>query len=245
MPILIHRDANEAFVGIKTTAVAASIALALSGCQTMPQASGSNSNSAVSQYVTSCLTGALAGAAVGAILERLGGGANKSTTSDPKKRTNDLAKAALGGCVIGIAATAIGRVLNERQQAKHEEALQTEARRRALEQQQYEASLQRTDTLPARTAAERKQRDEERARLKAAYDASVNKPVTVDLGEGATSTIAVQTPAKGQPGATQGQCKVLTSLVPTPNGDVRQYDTMCPNGSGQYVRVDSQPNPMG
>jgi hypothetical protein len=72
-------------------------------------------------------------------MEKFGGKA----TAESNKRKNDLAKAAVAGCVIGVTATAIGRVLNERQQAKHEEALQKEARRRALEQQQYEAAVQR------------------------------------------------------------------------------------------------------
>lgn len=233
-------------LGIRLTASMAGLALALTGCQTMPQASGSSNNSAASQYITSCLGGAVVGVAVGSIFEKFG----VKQGSESKNRSSDLAKAAVAGCVIGIAATAIGRVLNERQQAKHEEALQKEAQRRALEQQQYEAALQRADKMPAKTAAERKNRDAARERLKTEYEASLKKPVTVDLGEGAASTIAVQSPVapapgSGAPAQAQGCRMFAQSVSKPPNGDVRQYDTFCPNGSGQYVRVDSQPNPVG
>lgn len=234
-------------LGLRTTALMAALALAVSGCKTLPQASGSGGNDSVaSQYITSCLGGAVVGAAMGSIFEKLGG----KPSGDSKNRGSDLAKAAVAGCVIGIAATAIGRALNERQQAKHEEALQKEAQRRALEQQQYEAALQRADKMPARTATERKNRDATRERLKTEYEASLKKPVTVELGEGATSTIAVQGPAAPAPGTTTAAqpegCRVFAQSVSRPpNGDVRQYDTFCPNASGQYVRVDSQSNPVG
>jgi len=233
-------------MGTRVTVLMAAAALTLSGCQNMPQSSGTGGGSTAAQYVTSCLGGGLLGVMAGSILEKMGG----KPTADSKKRSNDLAKAAVAGCVIGIAATAIGRVLNERQQAKHEEALQNEARRRALEQQQYEAAMQRTERMPERTASERKNRDAARERLRTEYETSLKKPVTVDLGEGASSTIVVQSPAPapagGAPAQPQQGCRVFAqSVSKPPNGDVRQYDTFCPDASGQYVRVDSQPNPVG
>lgn len=217
----------------------AAAALVVSGCNaTMP----GSSSSPASDYATSCLTGAVLGAIVIAAIDRASG----KSSSEQKQR---LAKAAAGGCVVGLAATAIGRVMDERQRARHEEEMTKEARRRALEQQQYTATTQRLQAMPASTNTQRAKRDAELERARAAYETSIAKPVKVDLGGGGTSTIQVQAPAApaatgaaGTEGAA-GSCTDYSVLVQTPTGRARQFETWCPNSSGQMVRTDAREAP--
>lgn len=222
----------------RAACVAVSLALVLSGCKTMPTAAGESS--AAADYATGCLAGALGGALLSTVLDKAKG---RKPTPDEKRKA--LAKAAAGGCVVGLAATAIGKLMNQRQQAKHEEEMQKEARRRALEQQQYAAATQRAQNLPAATPAQRAARDAELERARVAYQTSINQPAQVDLGEGGQSTIQVVPSAPAAPGtqaATPSGCTDYSVLVKTAAGQARQYETWCPNSTGQMVRTDVRSN---
>lgn len=228
--------------GVFATCAMTSLALVLSGCNTMPT-SNDGSSTGASSYVASCLVGAAGGAALSAIYEKMTG--KKSNPADVRK---DLAKAAVAGCAIGLAATAIGKLMDQRQQAKHEEEMQKEARRRALEQQQYAAATQKAQALPAATAQQRAARDAELEKARAAYQTSINQPVKVDLGGGGTSTIQVQPQLPAAGGATplpagQASCTDFSVLVNTASGQARQYETWCPNSAGQMVRTDVRATP--
>ncbi|MCE2661168.1 MAG: hypothetical protein LW854_23560 [Rubrivivax sp.] len=232
------QSASTFFRATRVSCAALAATVSLVACKTSPQAGPTSS---AQQYISSCLTGALVGALIGTVIQKAAG---KGGTT--QERNADLAKAALGGCVVGVAATAIGRLMDERQQAKHEEAMQAEVRRRALEQQQFAMASQRAQTMPAATAQQRNARDAELERARAAYQASLNKPVQVDLGNGGTTVIQVQQPQPATPGTTtvaasptgQGQCQTYSVLVRTPAGQARQFETWCPNASGQLARVD-------
>jgi hypothetical protein len=236
-------DLTPRHASARLASCVAAAALALTGCKTSPLSSG---DSAASQYATSCLTGAVAGAAIDMILQKTG--VKKATTG--KEQRSDLAKAALAGCALGLAATAIGRLMDERQQAKHEQAMQEEARRRALEQQQYASATQRAQTMPAATPQQRAARDAELAKARAAYQESLNRSTQVDLGNGGQSTIQVQPApaARGvaaAPAGSDGACTEYSVLVRTAAGQARQFETWCPNAAGQMVRTDVREAPLG
>lgn len=219
-------------------AAACVVSLAIAGCKTMPQADGSTSAGAA--YGTSCLAGAAVGAALMAILDR-------NRNKPARERQSDLLKAAAGGCAIGLAATAIGRIMDDRQRAQHEAEMQKEARRRALEQQQYASTVQRLQTMPAATPQQRTVRDAELERARAAYQESLNRPVEANLGNGGVSTIQVQAPAPtaAGPQPSAAGCMEYAVLVRTNAGQARQYETWCPNASGQMVRAEVRETPVG
>lgn len=224
---------------LSSTSAALAAALTLSACAGLP---GQGEGGGIfSSYTSSCLTMGLVGAALQATLDR-----NK--TKPVAERQADLAKAAAAGCALGLAATAVGKMMDARQRETHEAEMQKEARRRALEQQQYAATVQRLQTQPAATPQQRSARDAELARARAAYQESLSRPVEVNLGNGGTSTIQVQAPATAAPGAAPGAapaatCTEYAVLVRTPAGQARQFETWCPNAGGQMVRTDVRPAP--
>jgi len=229
----------------RTTCLIVASALSISGCTVSLNNGANGERSAAGAYATSCVTGALAGAVLGAVLEKASG-----KKASPSERRLTLAKAAAAGCAVGLAATAIGRIMDENQRARHEAEMQNEARRRALEQQQYAQATQRAEAMPAATAKQRTARDAELERARAAYQASLAKPTQVDLGNGGTSTIQVMPPAPatapspaGTAPAAQPGCTDYAVLVKTSAGQARQYETWCPNAAGQLVRTDVRDAP--
>ncbi len=204
-------------------------ALVLSGCAGGPGALGGAGNNS---YTQSCLTGALLGGVLAAVLSK-----------DKKPAGNTIAAAALGGCAIGLATTAIARVMDQNQQARHEEAMQREARRLALEQQKYAAAQSQAAAMPAATPAQRQARDASLEKARAEYQQSYSKPVTVDIG-GGTSTITPQ-PPKEEPKAGQLACFDQTVLVQTARGQAKQTETWCPNAQGQFARVEARGEKQG
>lgn len=222
----------------RSVATSVAIALLLSACKTMPSSEGRQTS-----YAQSCVTGAMVGAAAGAIFESLKGNRNQPA----KINTSMLAKAAAAGCVIGLASTAIGRVMDAQQQARHEEAMQRDARRRALEQQQYAAIERRHQAMPANTPAQQTARDASLERARNEWQANYNKPVVVDLGNGGTSTIQAEPPKPSTTptaqGAPAGACVDYTVLVKTAAGTAKQLETWCPDSRGQMARVETRDAP--
>lgn len=209
----------------RATLVLCASALALAGCAGGPGALGGAGNSS---YAQSCLTGAAVTGVLAAVL-----------TKDKKDRGRTIAASALGGCAIGLAVTAVARVMDQQQQAKHEEAMQREARRLALEQQKYAAAQARAESMPAATASQRQVRDANLEKARADYLAAYGKPVTVDIGGGGTSTITPQPPAEA-PKPNQLACYDQVVLVQTARGQAKQTETWCPNAQGQFARVEAR-----
>jgi gas vesicle protein len=237
----------------RPTAAALAVVFTLTACKTLPTAQRAAPDgapaSATGELIHSCLTGAAVGAVVGAAVELF-----KARNSGQKNSTvllgnkNDLLKAAAAGCVINLAITAVGKLMDARQQAKHEEAMQAEARRRALEQQNYAATTPRVQAMPAATPAQRSARDASLERARAEYEASIARPVNVDLGNGGQSTIQVAapaatpaaTPTAGGAAARPATCQDFSVLVTTPAGRAKQFETWCPNAQGRMVRTEAR-----
>jgi hypothetical protein len=241
MPTVNLNDLHLTLASSRTVIAVTAAVVVLAGCKTNP-VSGDR-QSAGAAYGTSCVAGAALGAIVGAVIDR-----NK--VKSPRERQTDLAKAAAAGCVIGLAATAVGRLMDDRQRAQHEAEMQKEARRRALEQQQYSTAVQRIESQPASTPQQRQARDAELQKARAAYQESLSRPVQVDIGNGGTSTIEViapaSAPATGQaPAPAASGCTEYSVLTRTAAGQARQYETWCPNSSGQMVRTDVRDTPAG
>ena len=222
------------------TTLIVSLALVLSGCKTMPAAQDESSTE--NSYTNNCAAGAVGGAAI-ALLGAVVSG--KKLSAEEMLKTG--ARGAVVGCAIGLATTAIGKLMNKNQLSKHEEEMQKEAQRRALEQQQYTAATQRIQNLPANTPAQRTARDTELDKSRAAFQASLNQPAKVDIGDGGVSTIQVlsSTPTTGGNAATppanqatgQTGCTDYSVFTKTAAGQARQYETWCPNSAGQMVRT--------
>lgn len=218
--------------------------LVLAGCKTLPtqSADASGSGAQISDFATSCLKGAVLGAAADAAYRILTGG-GKSASDALKGRSGELAKAAAAGCVISLAVTAIGKVMNERQQAKHEEAMQRDARRRSEEARLFASKEQRILAAPATTSAQQANRDAELAKARADYEAAMKRPNVVDLGENGSSIISVEAPkvATTNPaGSAAGQCTEYSVFTKTATGQAKQYETWCPNSQGAMVRTEAR-----
>jgi len=216
----------------RCTALALSAALALTACKTAPGGAGGETNS----YVQSCLTGALALGALDALyLAAKGKKDGKSAGQAIKERSGHLMKAAAGGCAIGLAVTAVGKLMDDQQRARHEEAMQRDARRRALEQQQYAGTEKRLQAAPAATPAQRTARDAQLEKARSDWEANYSKPSTYDLGNGGSTTVQAEPPR--DPAAT-GQCVDYSVSVRTGAGTARQFETWCPDASGKMVRLE-------
>lgn len=201
----------------------------LSACQTNPRAGGDSSGPSL---VTSCLVGAGLGALTTDVLTGILSGKKPS-----KNTIETAAKRMAAGCVIGVAVTAIGKILNDRQQAKYEDALQRDAQRRAKEQEQYAAARGRVESRVARTPQQVAQRDAELAKLQRDYEASLATPVVADLGDGGTANITTNAPIST--GDLAG-CQTKTVLATTAAGQARQEELWCPGAGGTMERKEAK-----
>eukprot|EP01036_Dinobryon_divergens_P039809 gene39809-52548_t len=221
---------------MRATAAAVGAALTFSGClSTTGGTTGSNGNAA-GDYAQSCLKGAALGGLAGAAANVIRGiSSGKSASESLSGRGSDLLKAAAAGCVIGLAVTAIGKLMTAQQQAKHEQAMQREAKRRADEAARFGAQERQIQARTVRTPADIASRDAELAKARTAFQTSIAKPTTVDLGEGGQSTILVtKVPAPtapATPGAGPGaeQCSEWAVETSTSAGKAKQYELWCPN----------------
>lgn len=231
-------------VAPRPLATSLSAVMLLSTCKSTPTANNSaGAGSSSGNYDSSCFQGAVLGAAAVALADYL-----KNKGSGGKAViAKDAAIGAAAGCVIGLASTAVGKMMDARQQQKHDEAIQAEAYRRAVEQQNYAATHQRVQAMPQATNAQRSARDYALQRARAQYEASLARPTTVDLGNGSQSLIQVDLAAAGAQGS-GGAAPAATGrpaswqdhsvLVNTPAGRARQYETWCPDPQGKMVRME-------
>ncbi|WP_428504836.1 hypothetical protein [Roseateles sp.] len=224
----LSRLTNKQFIA------AGALLVLTTGCQNMPGASSrSSSESTVSSAVNSCLTGAFLAGVGDMIIDRISGKKVTNDAATTKKKMEVVVK----GCVIGIAVTVIGKMLNSAQQQKYEEAMQRDAERRSKEQAAYETARRSVESRSTTNAKQAQAKDEELARLQREYEASMARPVTNDLGGGATVV------TQGSPPITTGDfagCQRKTNLVTTPAGQARQEELHCPNETGKLVRVEAK-----
>lgn len=215
-----------------TAIIVIALAVPMGGCETLKKVGEAG-------YGVSCLAGAAVGAVAGFIL--VGKGAKSLQDRDVQKK---VAAAAAAGCIIGLAATAVGKMLSANQQKEHEESVQRAAKRQAQELQNA-ANTRRTyqqQPTPG-SEAEKKEREAKLAKemeeIKKRYEA----PDTQDLGEGAQSTVE---PVYREPVPEDEQgkgCFQQRVRVKTPTGNASEVQTMCPK-DGKFVRVDVQKEPV-
>jgi len=222
----------------RTLCLCLATAVAASACSTGPKSGASGG------YTQNCVQGAVVGGLLVAVVEAYQG----RKTGRPAN-ANNIAKGAAAGCAVGLAATAIGKIMDAQQQARHEEAMQREARRRALEQQSYAQTTQRNQPTPTMTPEQRAARSASLDRARADYEAGFAQPVVVDLGKGGTSTIQAEPPrpasAPDAANATPAGCQDYSVLVNTAAGRAKQFETWCPDAQGQMVRSEARQVPVG
>lgn len=204
-------------------AIVVATAMSVSGCETVKEKLGDLGNVG---YMTSCATGAVVGGLVGVAV---------SGTKDKGK----LLAAAAAGCAIGLAATAVGKMLNARQRAKHEESVQRTAKRQARELEAYRQTQKQYEQAPAGgSSVEQAAREREREQALAEIRRRYEEPDVQDLGEGASSTVKPIFPgASDDP--QQLACFEQNVSVETPSGRATQVQTMCrKKDSDEYVRTE-------
>jgi len=198
------------------------VAMSVSGCETVKEKLGDIGNFG---YMTSCATGAVVGGLVGLAV---------SGTKDKGK----LLAAAAAGCAIGLAATAVGKMLNAKQREKHEESVQRTAKRQARELEAYRQTQEQYEQAPPSSGAEQAAREREREQALAEIKRRYEEPDVQDLGDGASSTVTPVFPEEtGDP--QQLACFEQNVSVETPTGRATQVQTMCrKKDSDQYVRTE-------
>jgi len=199
------------------------MALGVSGCETVKEKLGDIGDIG---YMTSCATGALVGGLVGALAWG---------TNDKGK----LLAAVAAGCAVGLAATAVGKKLNEQQRAKHEESVQRTAKRQARELEEYRQTQTEYERKPAAgSSAEQAARERERDQALAEIRRRYEEPDVEDLGDGASSTVSPVFPKDVQD-PEQVACFEQNVSVETPTGRATQVQTMCrKKDSDEYVRAE-------
>ena len=219
----------------KSVAGAVIVAISVSGCAQVE----SGLKSMGDQNILVTCAGVAAGAAV--ITEFFSKLNPKATPTSSKDHRDKLLKAAAVGCAIGVAATAVGRVLNARQQTAFEEAAQRNAKRQAQEGQNITAIETKYDKMaPARTTRETEDRERRRQDELTKARERYAKPETIDLGEGTTTTFAPANPQIVSNPADGPGCFRQAASRSGPSGQARQVDIWCPNDRGIPVRVESQ-----
>lgn len=214
------------------------ITLSLTACQAPQFGNGATEQSA--SYTWSCLAGATGVGALEWMRESMqltkNGVVPKQQKSDAKK----LAQAAVAGCAIGLAATAVGKALDNNQQKRLEEEMARDAKRRANEQQHFAQFEQEQQTKISQTskAEERQKRSTELASARTQFEEKQKQTQSFDVGGGATVTVTQLD--KPVTEIAQGCRQVAVSSNVPGKGQAKQYDTWCTNKNGEEVRVDSQ-----
>ncbi|MCE2725097.1 MAG: hypothetical protein ACK5DL_03815 [Burkholderiales bacterium] len=216
----------------------AAVIVAITLLPTTALSQATRSGGAGGDVIATCLKGAGIGsaAAIGLnLLNKVVGIASGSNT-DSRKQLQDLGKTLLVGCTVSLAVTAIGKILNQSQQDKYEEAMQRDAARRAEEARKFGEESRRITAAPASSPEQIANRDVALEKLRLDYEASARAPVSVDLGGGGTAIITGN-PLPTQP-ATGANCQERSSYASTSAGQARQFETWCQDGQGTWVRSE-------
>lgn len=204
------------------------LALLLSSCQTMKEGG----------YTGNCITGGLIGGVGGAAWEMFTGGDTKDVV-----KTGVICTAA--GCVVGLAATAIGKKLDENEQKKHDEAFQKAAQDSSdqmdAERKRIEERYQKME--PAADEASKAQRQQEKQaeiqsvqppNVKAEWQGNAvgGKPAT----RGKTTVIGssgIKVAEKGK----SNNCMKIEECVVKDGKEISQISNACQDSNGKWVRV--------
>ena len=202
------------------------LSILLGSCQTIQQGS----------YLGNC-------GKAGAVGALLAGGWKAYTGGSKTEVLKTAAIGGVGGCVVGLAATAIGNHLNESEREKHDEAFQkasqTGANRMAEERQRIEQRYQTMAPPTDETTRTKRQREKE---------AEVKKVVIENPTEETWKSNAGEPPAEGKVfvvGAADiegenpsggANCMKVKEWVVKDGKEVSQTSNACQDENGKWVR---------
>lgn len=221
----------------------AALSLLLVSCQGMPGQSGAPGTS-VGDYLGNCGKAGAAGIAGAAIFESI-----KQMGNIQQGRFNygsaatTVAIGAGAGCAVGLTYTAIGHVLNEREQKRHDEAFQQAARDGAAqtERARQDVADRYKNLPPPATEQERTTREQEKARdLETAGNKEQPAKAWSEGGASGNVTVIGSTPVKTE-GGTTVQCQKIREIVTKDGKEVHQVSTACMGQNGEYQRVEVKP----
>lgn len=227
---------------IASTAV---LSMLLASCQGMT-GQNNQSGSAAGSYVGGCVGGGLLGGLGGLALEGIKqkGSIERGTTTN-KSFMKSMALGAGIGCAVGIGATAIGKILNEREQQRQDDVFQKAAQSAAeqAERDRLQVEERYRDMPPPSTEADRVARKQvKQQEIKTAQ----SKPSSSQSwSEGTTKGEAIYigpatSPKTGEVIKTADgkDCFTIKEKV-WKNGEQRNQDTTaCRGADGHYTRVE-------
>lgn len=219
--------------------------LSLTGCQGMPGQAGQNANSSPN-YASVCAGGAALGAGGSAIFDILKSGSQKKSSS-PSLSNNSLKRAGMigaAGCAVGLAATAIGQVLNDQEKRKADEAFQKAAKEGAAQSERERQQIEdRYKTMPQPTTDAEKANREQDKKREVANANSKDQPAQ-GWSEGATAGKAIYigtVPTEASKGGGSSNCARIREVVLKDGKEVTQISTACMSENGEYQRVEVKP----
>lgn len=241
--MLSRHQPGAANMGGRIVGSTAALFLFLVSCQGMQGQSGAPGTSA-GDYLGNCVKtgiGGIGGALIFEGIKQMGNIQQGKINYGSAATT--VAIGAGAGCAVGLAYTAIGHVLNEREQKRHDEAFQQAARDGATqtERARQEVADRYKNLPPPATEQERVTREQEKARD---LETAGNKEQPAKAwSEGVASgnvTVFGSTPVKTEGGATV-QCPKIREVVMKDGKEVHQVSTACMGQSGEYQRVEVKP----
>ena len=203
------------------------LTLVLSSCQTMQQGS----------YTGNCVKGGLAGGIAGAAWKAVTGGSKSDTV-----KTALIGAAA--GCVIGLAATAVGEALNDKEREKHDEAFQTAAQTSsdqiAEERQRIEERYQEMEPSPTEADKTKQQQEIETEIQKTVFKNPQEQAWEDNTGGSSTKgKVIVVGTSDGQVAKAGGDtnCLQVQEWVVKDGKEISQTSDACQDENGKWVRM--------
>ena len=198
--------------------------LMLGGCQT-------------GSYMENCLkAGGLAGL-VGA-----GWQFAKGKSAGKAVKTGVFAFA--GGCAIGLAATAIGKALNEKEREKHDAAFQkasqSGADRLAEEQRRIDAEYQSMEPATDEASKAKRQQEQKIAKRSVTFSTPVKETWESDPGEPPAQgkvLVVGTSPSEADASETGKDCLEVREWVLKDGKEIPQTSKACQDENGKWVRV--------
>jgi len=197
------------------------LSLVLSGCQSMPQSMSSEGDDS---YASNCLKGSLLGIGAGMVKEAMSGG----NIFNPKT----MAISAVAGCTVGLASTAVGKALNEREAALQDKAFQETAQAGAI--QIAKSQVEPTSSTTPATTADKIETSSKDSEVK-------STSVESEWSDGGTKGKAIFIgPSTEQVASADGKtsnCVKVREIAVKDGKEVTQLSTACQNDQGIWQRV--------
>jgi hypothetical protein len=218
----------------------------LSSCQGMsgqPNQAGQSNSS----YIQGCLVGGAVGAGASLVWDYLKSGSSKGSRST-SPTSESLKKAGLigaAGCAVGLAATAIGKILTEREQQRQDEVFQKAAQAGAEKAERDRLQIEERYRKMPTPATDAARVSREQAKQHEIQTAQTKQSNPESWSDGATKGQAIyigpkQSPQTGEVVRTAGgkDCVTIKEFVIKDGVETSQDSTACPASDGHWQRIE-------